>query len=141
MIFGLNFIYSLFYSYFLSHYCKLNNYGIKTAILYLIPLIAIWIAICGGQDEVGTDYSSYLSIFNGEDWNTYESNNEYLFLFIIKICHLIGIKGQSIFYIFYSINFIFLSLIIKRFKSQQVFIFILLYIVVTSLFNNIVRIM
>lgn len=136
MFFGLNFFYSLLYSYFLSHYCRLKKYGIKTALLYLIPLFILWIAICGGQDEVGTDYGSYLSIFNGEGWSTYESNYEYVFLYIIQVCHILGIKGQYIFYIFYSINFLFLSLIIKRLKSRQIFIFVLLYFVVTSLFNN-----
>lgn len=137
MVFGLNFYLSLMYASLLSYYCRTNCYGIKTALLYYLPIFSLWLIICGGQYAVGTDYGSYLSLFNGStDLDRMTSKGEILFTSIVRICNLIGIRGQGVFYVFYSINILFLSLIAKRFRSSQLFLFILLYIVVTSLFNN-----
>lgn len=136
MIFGLNFYLSLLYSYFVSCYCRNQYYGVRTALIFLIPVFLIWLALCGGQYEVGTDYGSYLALFNGDDLSRYLYKGEVLFVSIIELCNAIGVRGQTLFYIFYSINFVFLTLIMSRFKSRQLFLFILLYIVVTSLFNN-----
>ncbi len=136
MVFGLNFYYSLFYSYLVSCYCRDNNYGVHTALILFSPVFIVWLILCGGQYEVGTDYESYIDLFSGGDLHRYIFKGEILFVYIVNLCNNVGLRGQALFYIFYFINFIFLALIIKRFKSRQLFLFVLLYIVVTSLFNN-----
>lgn len=136
MVFLLNYIYSVVYTYLLgreySHY-HLTNSGL---FFLLLPLLLLWLIISGGQDSVGTDYESYMYIFEGNQLDYFKGKHEYLFVAIVSLCNVIGIYGQALFYVFYGIIFYFLFLILKRFPLKQIFIFIVLYITVTSLFNN-----
>ena len=59
-----------------------------------------------------------------------------LLLFIVNACLSLGIKGQAIYFVFYAIGFFFLGLVLRRIDIKYVFIFILLYISVSGLFNN-----
>lgn len=136
MIFFLNYIYSIFLSYCVSRKYRSLKVHSSALFLLLLPVFWIWLVICGGQYKVGTDYNSYFHIFNGNDLDRYWDNLELLFVGIVRLSNSIGIYGQGLFYIFYAINFIFLFLIIKRIKINQIYLFILLYITVTSLFNN-----
>ena len=136
MIFFFNYLFSIGYAYLLGWYYahrRLSDWGL---FLLLLPIFAVWLFICGGQYEVGTDYTSYLSIFYGNDLDTYIDKHEYIFVGIVSLFNTFGIYGQALFYFFYALNFLFLFLIIKRLNVQQIFIFIILYITVTNLFNN-----
>ena len=101
-----------------------------------MPIILFWIFIAGGQYYVGTDYPSYLQIFNGQGLEQFYDYGEYGFWWITKICFENGIKGQALFFVYYTIGFIFIFLFIRKSKIQYIWIFILLYITYTSLFNN-----
>jgi len=57
-------------------------------------------------------------------------------VFIVNACLSLGIKGQAIYFVFYAIGFFFLGLVLRRIDIKYVFIFILLYISVSGLFNN-----
>ena len=136
MTFLVNYLYSIVYAY-----CLGDSYGRRKltplALLFLLsPIFLLWLLICGGQFYVGTDYPSYFQIFEGYDLDLYLRKHEYLFVGIVVLCNKFGIHGQALFYIFYAIDFLFLFLIIKRIPTRYVFIFILLYITVTNLFNN-----
>jgi hypothetical protein len=73
--------------------------------------------------------------FNGER-NYRFRNGEFLFSFIIRICAYIGLKGQSLFFVFYAIGFFFFFLIIKRLQIRYIYLYIILYITVSNVFNN-----
>lgn len=136
MVFLLNYIYSVAYTYLLgkdySHY-RLTSRGL---FFLLLPLLLLWLMISGGQDSVGTDYESYMYIFEGNQLDYFKGKHEYLFVAIVSLCNAIGIQGQALFYVFYGINFVFLFFILKRFSIRRIFIFVLLYFTITNLFNN-----
>lgn len=136
MVFLANYLLTVGTAYWLGR--EYSKYKLTNGALFalLLPILFLWLFICGGQDEVGTDYLSYLSIFNGNQYHVYINNHEYLFIGIVALFNSIGIYGQSLFFVFYGINFIFLFLIVKRIPRKQIFIFLILYMVVTSLFNN-----
>lgn len=136
MTFLLNYLYSVICSYCIGQYYAYHRLSDKSLFFLLLPIFLVWLFICGGQYEVGTDYESYLTIFNGYNLDAYWEKGEYLFAGIISLFNTLGIYGQALFYVFYAINFLFLFLIIKRLPIKQVFLFIILYITVTSLFNN-----
>jgi hypothetical protein len=73
--------------------------------------------------------------FNGER-NYFFRNGEYLFSFIIRICNYVGLKGQSLFFVFYGIGFFFFFLILKRLQIRYIYLYIILYITVSNIFNN-----
>ena len=136
MIFFINLVFSiLFWITFEQYY---NKVSLSKGGFYLIScfFFLFWIIICGGQYFVGTDYAAYLKLFNGEGLKYYNFKGEILFTSIISIANYFQIKGQALFYIFYSINFIFLFLILKRVKFKYAYIFVLLYITYSNLFNN-----
>jgi hypothetical protein len=73
--------------------------------------------------------------FNGEK-NYFFRNGEFLFSFIIMICNYVGLKGQALFFVFYAIGFFFFFLILKRLQIRYIYLYVILYITVSSLFNN-----
>lgn len=136
MVFLLNYVYSITCTYLLGReyaHVKLSN---NALLFLLLPVFLIWLIISGGQDSVGTDYESYIYIFEGNQLDYYIKKNELLFAAIISLFNKCGMHGQALFYVFYAINFIFFFLILKRLPLKQVFLYILLYITVTNLFNN-----
>jgi hypothetical protein len=76
-----------------------------------------------------------MSSFSGER-NYFFRNGEFLFSSIIKICNYIGLKGQSLFFVFYAIAFFFFFLTLKRLQIRYMYLYIILYITVSNLFNN-----
>lgn len=136
MTFFVNLIFSLVFWNALEKYrnsvlLSRNVFGCIVSHLFLI-----WIFICGSQYYVGTDYPAYISLFNGEGLDFYYYKGEILFAAFIDLCNWIGLRGQSLYYIFYSINFFFLYLILKRIQFKHAYIFILLFITYSNIFNN-----
>ncbi len=136
MIFFLNLIYSILVSY--SFGKKFNNKTISSGggFILFLHILVIWLIISGGQYYVGTDYPTYIHLFNGNGLDYYIGKGELLFYFVIRVCNELGLYGQVLYYIFYSINFIILYLILKRINISYYYIFILLYIGYTNIFNN-----
>ena len=136
MVFFLNYVYSLLLAYLISKNYSRVKVSAGAFLGVLLPIFLIWLSICGGQYDVGTDYWSYYGFFNGEDFYKFRDSGEYLFAWIISLCNSLGLYGQSLFYVFYGINFYFFYLILKRIDLKYIFLFILLYITITGLFNN-----
>ncbi len=132
MVYFLNLIYSVVDSYLIGKFTYRAHLSGSAFGLLLLPIFIVWILICGGQDNVGTDYPAYIRLFNGESLDRYEPG----FVFIVNACLSFGIKGQAIYFVFYAIGFFFLGLVLRRIDIKYVFIFILLYISVSGLFNN-----
>ncbi len=115
---------------------RAKQFTLSGELFLYTPLILLWLFICGGQYAVGTDYFSYLNIFNGEKLDFYSQNGEIGFSFFVKICNACNIRGQAVFFIIYSICFYCLFWLICKTQLRYSWVFILLFITVSSLFNN-----
>lgn len=136
MTFFLNLIISIFYCYRIDQIRHARKFTLYGELFLYTPLILLWLFICGGQYAVGTDYFSYLNIFNGEKLDYYSQNGEIAFFYLVKICNILHISGQAIYFIIYSICFYCLFWIICKSRLRYSYCFILLFITVSSLFNN-----
>ena len=136
MTFFINLLFTLSICYIIGRTYSRNKFSNGALFTLLFCFGFFWIIICGGQYYVGTDYPTYLELFHGDNIEYYRFKNEYLFYYIVIIFNYIGVYGQSLFYIFYLINFIFLFLILKRLDLKFIFIFLLLYICYSNIFNN-----
>lgn len=139
-MFAFNLIYSTISSYLISkkYYLNKSHFGFITFFSLYFSVWAVWLIICGGQNGVGTDYESYYEIFSAPDIFSYLFllKGEWGFVTIIKVCALMKLRPQVVFSVFYFINFIFLFKIIYRLGSKYAWIFILLYIAFSTVFNN-----
>lgn len=135
MVFFLNLIFSMYVCYMAIELDKKYHVKASEFFLLLSPMLFIWLMICAGQNDVGKDYQTYISIFNGEIAH-YENYGEWIFVYIVKLCNYLGLKGQGIYYIFYSINFIFMYLILVKIKHEKLWLYVCLWICVTGYFNN-----
>lgn len=136
MTFFLNLLFTLLFSYLIGFKYKHTKLTDCAFYICLFYIGLVWIIIAGGQDNVGTDYPAYLDIFSGDRVEHYKKTGEIVFYYLVIFLNFLGLKGQVIFYIFYSINFIFLIFILKRFKLRYSFLFFLLYITYCNIYNN-----
>lgn len=137
MIFAINLIYTIIYSYSFSSYKNITNqYKFLNYFLYLFPIWSIWLIICGGQYKVGTDYEAYYNIFNTGDVALYYKKFEFIFAYIVEISNYFELNPQIPFFIFYSIGYVFFIKILIKIHHNTSFIFILLYIAISTVFNN-----
>lgn len=103
----------------------------------LLPFIGLWIFMVGGQYEIGTDYQSYLSYFNGKREVAYfAAKGEYLFSFIVEFFQSIGIYGQFFFYLFAAISVLLYLQIAREVTFTNYALFFFLFITVTTLFHT-----
>lgn len=138
MIFTLNLLYSLWCSSKLGFVYEHSN--IKKCFfsyfLLFTPLWIFWLLICGGQYGIGTDYFNYYDIFKNVASDYYYGKSEWLFAWIVDIGHVLNLPPQGLFFIFYFINFLFYFYILFLLERRTAFIFVLLYITLSTVFNN-----
>lgn len=138
MVFALNLLYSLWCSSKLSYIYEHSNIK-KNFLSYFIlsfPIWIVWLLICGGQYGVGTDYISYYNIFKEGTVSFYYQKGEWIFASIVDFGNNIKIPPQGFFYIFYFINFFFFYKILFELDIKYSYIFILLYICLSTVYNN-----
>lgn len=136
MVFALNLIFSIICSYGFSKLYLRNKFKFISYILFLLPMWSIWLFICGGQYYVGTDYETYYNIFKNVETYIYTKNGEYLFVWITELSSFLNLPPQTPFFIFYFIGFLLFLLIISKLEHKTSFIFIILYLTVSTVFNN-----
>lgn len=111
MTFFLNLLYSIWCTERLDYVYSRSNAPKKflSYFILLTPLWLVWLLICGGQYDVGTDYFSYYNIFKSADISWYaDTKAEWMFTWIVETFRGLGMPPQGLFYVFYSINFFFL---------------------------------
>ncbi len=138
MTFFLSLLYSLWCTDRLSYVYTHSN-APKNFISYFVlftPLWVVWLILCGGQYGVGTDYFTYYRIFDNIDVEFYYSKGEWLFASIVEFFRGLGMPPQGLFFVFYFLNFFFLFKIAYSIKERTLFIFILLFICLSNVFNN-----
>lgn len=141
MVFALNLLYSLWCSSKLSYIYEHSNIK-KNFLSYFIlsfPIWSIWLIICGGQYGVGADYFNYHDIFEGVGFLQapyFYKKGEWIFASIVEFGISLNFPPQGFFYLFYFINFFFFYKILYELDIKYSYIFILLYICFSTVFNN-----
>lgn len=136
MVYFINLIYSTVYFYFIRKIKKIN-------IVSCIPVIITWSIIIGGQYNVGTDYFSYLQIFQNTKYlELYFWKKEYIFYYFIKFLRFFFQNGQILFLFIGIIENILFFIIIKKLlklkvlENKYIYIFIYLYLAYGTIFYN-----
>lgn len=106
-------------------------------IIFSIPVIFVWIFIIGGQYYVGTDYPTYLSLFDGKELWRMEDSGEWFFVCFVKGLNSIGLHGQNLFFIVAAFEVLLLLFLGRKLStSKYLFIFFFVFIAYSSVFNN-----
>ena len=87
MTFFLNLLYSIWCTERLDYVYSRSNAPKKflSYFILLTPLWLVWLLICGGQYDVGTDYFSYYNIFKSADISWYaDTKAEWMFTWIVE---------------------------------------------------------
>lgn len=107
--------------------------------IYLLIPIFFFSLISGLRYGVGIDYYAYLRSFSASDlelWNSYEPG----FIYIIKICRLLGLGPESFFFILAFLQIFFLYFSFRKNTSVTIFLpsaLILTGIAMSGYMNNI----
>lgn len=134
MVYLLYLIYSCSIFAILSRY-KSTRYA--KLLIFSIPVILVWIFIIGGQYYVGTDYPSYLVLFEGKDLWRMEGVGEWFFVSFVKGLNYLGLHGQDLFFIVAAFEVLLLLFFGKKlFTTKYLFIFFFVFIAYSSVFNN-----
>lgn len=111
----------------------------KPSMLVMFPAFLVYFLVAGLQYGVGTDYFSYISIFEDESRHDfYFERKEYLFSYLNSLLLWLEMPVQSI---FLAIAFIQASLVFMYFKAIKkkgfiLFLFFVVFFCVTNIYNN-----
>lgn len=124
-------------SYISGYFALIEKY--KASLIAMFPAFVLYFLVAGLQYDVGTDYFSYINIFEDSSrYQFYINRGEYLFAYLNSFLNWMELPSQSI---FLSISFIQAVLVFIYFKSikKKGFILTLLFIAficVTNIYNN-----
>ena len=131
---------------FFYQYLRLSTKGGKTifsqplymrSIVWLSPIVIVWCLLIGGQYNVGSDYFTYLRMFEGSNLLYILSRGDVGFATLVSLCNEAGFYGQSIFFVLSFFWVIILLYFGQNFvDKKQLFLFIFIFIVFSSTFNN-----
>lgn len=87
MIYLINLIFSVLSGFMIDLVIRSSGkaYKIKNKVIFIL-LFLTWVFILGFQNDVGTDYQSYIDIYLNkfETDKIYLSKKEYIFIYLIK---------------------------------------------------------
>lgn len=122
-----------FYAYDKQYFDK----SFAFLLLFFSPFIALWTFFIGGQLNVGTDYYSYLDIFNENDRLDYYFNKgEICFYGLVNFFRNCGFEGQFFFYVFALLSVLLYFAIIKSIGHNYTLLFFLFITVSTMLHSQ-----
>ncbi|MFM4922367.1 EpsG family protein [Aeromonas dhakensis] len=126
----------------LCFFCSLYMYSIqnyKASLIVLLPPFILYFLISALQYNVGSDYFSYLYIYENQ-WvlGRYFESGEYFFYYLNIFLKEFGFPGQSIFFIFSFFQSIFVFVYFNELKKKGFIIWMLflIFFVVTNIYNN-----
>lgn len=137
MIYCILLILSLFFT--IQYSCEwayLQKRSITIYMLFFGLLVLPWILVCGGQYETGTDYKTYITLFRTGDVDLYFNKGEFFFAYIVDFWHGWKLPPQGLYFVFYTICFFFLGLICHKINNRYLYLFLILYFTVSSVFFN-----
>lgn len=111
----------------------------KSSFLAMLPAFCVYFLVAALQYDVGTDYFSYIGIFENENRHWYYFNRgEYLFFGLNQLLNWFSLPSQSIFFaislIQASLFFLYLKLV--KNKGFIVWLFFVTFFCVTNIYNN-----
>lgn len=113
------------------------QYSYITSLFYLSPFIALWIFIIGGQLGVGTDYYSYLAIFEGKkDLAYYAFKREFCFYGIVSFFQNLNVGGQFYFYLFAFLYVLLYIGIVRKITNRNYVLFFFLFVTVSTMVHS-----
>lgn len=129
------FLFVFFYTF--SYFALIEKY--KASLLVMLPAFLVYFLVAGLQYDVGTDYFSYVNIYENKarHW-FYFNRGEYLFFALNQGLNWLRMPSQSIFIV---ISFIQASLVFLYFKKIKVkgyilWLFFIVFFCVTNIYNN-----
>lgn len=129
------FLFVLFYT--TGYFALIEKY--KASLLAMLPAFLVYFLVAGLQFNVGTDYFSYIDIYENEarHW-FYFNRGEYLFFALNQGLNWLKLPSQSI---FLAVSFVQAFLVFIYFKSIKkkgfiLTLFFIAFICVTNIYNN-----
>lgn len=134
-------IYLIFLTFCVCYLHTLSKYrecGYWKTVIYCLPVVLFWCLLIGGQYNVGTDYFTYLKMYETGDLSyIVESRGEFGFSWIVHFCRALGITGQGIFVVFALIGVLILFYTMKAvLPSKYFFLFYFVFICMCGAFHN-----
>lgn len=111
----------------------------SASLLIMMPAFLVYFLVAGLQYNVGTDYYSYVHIFDDEaSHQYYYDRKEYLFSYLNSILNKINLPSQSVFLVISFIQSIFIFSYFKEIKGKGliVSIFFIVFFCVSNIYNN-----
>ncbi len=129
------FLYTTFYFYLVERANYKNGLG-----LYLIPF-CLYAFVAGSQYAVGTDYFSYVYIFDNPIENErYFNKGEYIFFYLVEALNWLGFESQSLFYTVSIIQSFFVFYIAKKMKDNDsrflLVVWFFCFFCITNIYQN-----
>lgn len=124
-------------SYVSAYFALIEKY--KASLIAMFPAFVIYFLVAGLQYDVGTDYFSYINIFEDSSRHQFYINRgEYLFAYFNIFLNWLELPAQSV---FFAISFIQAVLVFIYFKSIKkkgfiLTLFFIAFICVTNIYNN-----
>lgn len=126
----------------LCFFCSLYMYSVqnyKANFIVLLPPFILYFLISALQYNVGSDYFSYLYIYENQ-WvlGRYFESGEYFFYYLNILLKEFDFSGQSIFFVFSFLQSIFIFIYFDELKKKGyvVWVLFLIFFVVTNIYNN-----
>ncbi|HGS4462853.1 TPA: EpsG family protein [Vibrio metschnikovii] len=127
---------------FVLIYCSLYFYAIqknKVNFFILIPPFLIYFLIPALQYDIGSDYFSYIYIYENQ-WvlDRYFNSGEYFFYYANKFLGYMNAPSQSIFIVFsfFQSLFIFIYFLVLKKRGATLWFLFLLFFTVTGVYHN-----
>ena len=123
-----------------SYLAVMNEKYTKPAFfLVLIPVIFLYFIVPALQYNVGTDYMSYVDMYNhGYNIEYYYEKNELVFYSILQISRKFGLGEQSVFVLtslIYSLFWLYFVVLLKKY-NYKIWVIALLYFCITGIYQN-----
>lgn len=136
-------VYLFILIFVLSNIYAAEKLNIKRKSVYLIsvlPAVFCLILFPSIQNGVGSDYHSYIEIYNGslDELYRFYLRGEYLFYYVFKFVIDYRIGGNSIFFLSTTFNvlFLFLFLLVMKKNKYNICILFFLFFIVTNNYHN-----
>ncbi|BBG60525.1 EpsG family protein [Providencia rustigianii] len=131
----------IFVLLFCSLYLYMLDKGkVKYNVLSLFPCFMIYYLVPSLQYEVGTDYHSYINIYNTPHLlDRFYTSYEYIFYYTVKLFNYLNLPEQSLFAFFSLIQSIPLFIYLSKLKLNSNvtgWLFFLVFISTTGIYNN-----
>ncbi|NHB92021.1 EpsG family protein [Photorhabdus cinerea] len=134
------FIFTLFYCTFYFYLIEKVSTRNKLHLFLWLPPLILYLSVAGLQYSVGTDYLSYISIYENQEQYLlkYYIKGEYTFYYINKLLSFINSPSQGVFFVFSIIQSIFIFWYFATLKRNLfiIWLFFLIFFTVTNIYNN-----